>query len=69
VADGTKVLVVVNGYFGDRIVLMCERYGAKVRRLDLEWARRVNRTRCDRLSGPGRLTSLRWFMQKRRPAC
>jgi alanine-glyoxylate transaminase/serine-glyoxylate transaminase/serine-pyruvate transaminase len=39
VADGTKVLVVVNGYFGDRIVLMCERYGAKVRRLDLEWGK------------------------------
>src|SRR4029450_8659962 len=33
VADGTKVLVVVNGYFGDRIVQTCERYGATARRL------------------------------------
>jgi alanine-glyoxylate transaminase/serine-glyoxylate transaminase/serine-pyruvate transaminase len=39
VADGTKVLVVVNGYFGDRIVQMCERYGATVRRLDVEWGK------------------------------
>jgi alanine-glyoxylate transaminase/serine-glyoxylate transaminase/serine-pyruvate transaminase len=34
---GTRVLVVVNGYFGDRIAQMCERYGAAVRRLDVEW--------------------------------
>ena len=39
VGDGTKVLVVVTGYFGDRLAQMCERYGAAVRRLDVEWGR------------------------------
>lgn len=39
VADGTRVLVIVTGYFGDRLVQMCDRYGATVRRLDIEWGR------------------------------
>ena len=39
VGDGTRVLVIVNGYFGDRIAQMCERYGATVRRLEGEWGR------------------------------
>ena len=39
VGEGTRVLVVVTGYFGDRLAQMCERYGAKVTRLDVEWGR------------------------------
>jgi alanine-glyoxylate transaminase / serine-glyoxylate transaminase / serine-pyruvate transaminase len=39
VGDGTRVLVVINGYFGDRLAQMCERYGAAVQRLDVEWGR------------------------------
>ncbi len=39
VTDGTKVLVVVSGYFGDRLAQMCGRYGAAVTRLDVEWGR------------------------------
>jgi alanine-glyoxylate transaminase/serine-glyoxylate transaminase/serine-pyruvate transaminase len=39
VAGGTRVLVIVTGYFGDRLAQMCERYGADVRRLDVEWGR------------------------------
>src|SRR6266705_1349469 len=39
VAVGTRVLVIVTGYFGDRLAQMCERYGADVRRLDVEWGR------------------------------
>jgi len=39
VADGTRVLVVVNGYFGERLADMCGRYGARVHRLDVEWGR------------------------------
>ncbi|MGE5245981.1 MAG: pyridoxal-phosphate-dependent aminotransferase family protein [Betaproteobacteria bacterium] len=39
VAAGTRTLVVVTGYFGDRLAQMCERYGATVRRLDVEWGR------------------------------
>jgi alanine-glyoxylate transaminase/serine-glyoxylate transaminase/serine-pyruvate transaminase len=39
VGEGTRVLVIVSGYFGDRLAQMCERYGASVRRLDVEWGR------------------------------
>ena len=39
VREGTRVLVVVTGYFGDRLAQMCERYGATVSRLDVEWGR------------------------------
>jgi alanine-glyoxylate transaminase/serine-glyoxylate transaminase/serine-pyruvate transaminase len=39
VADGTRVTVVVTGYFGDRIAQMCERYGATVTRVNTEWGR------------------------------
>jgi alanine-glyoxylate transaminase/serine-glyoxylate transaminase/serine-pyruvate transaminase len=39
VKDGTKATVVVGGYFGDRLVQMCERYGAAVTRVDVEWGR------------------------------
>ena len=39
VREGTRALVVVTGYFGDRLTQMCERYGATVSRLDVEWGR------------------------------
>ena len=39
VAEGTRVLVVDSGYFGDRLAKMCEGYGAAVRRLTVEWGR------------------------------
>jgi alanine-glyoxylate transaminase / serine-glyoxylate transaminase / serine-pyruvate transaminase len=39
VREGTRALVVVSGYFGDRLAQMCERYGASVARLDVEWGR------------------------------
>jgi len=39
VAEGSRVLVVVTGYFGDRLAQMCERHGASVTRLDVEWGR------------------------------
>jgi alanine-glyoxylate transaminase / serine-glyoxylate transaminase / serine-pyruvate transaminase len=39
VREGTRVLVIVNGYFGDRLAQMCGRYGAAVTRLDVEWGR------------------------------
>lgn len=38
-APGARVLVVVTGYFGDRLAQMFERYGAMVTRLDVEWGR------------------------------
>jgi alanine-glyoxylate transaminase/serine-glyoxylate transaminase/serine-pyruvate transaminase len=42
VGDGTKVLAVVTGYFGDRLADVCRRYGADVKRLDVEWGRAVD---------------------------
>jgi alanine-glyoxylate transaminase/serine-glyoxylate transaminase/serine-pyruvate transaminase len=39
VADGTRVLVIVTGYFGERLAEMCRRYGAIVTRVDTEWGR------------------------------
>src|SRR5262245_12375824 len=39
VRPGTRALVVVTGYFGDRLAQMCERYGATVTRLEVEWGR------------------------------
>jgi alanine-glyoxylate transaminase/serine-glyoxylate transaminase/serine-pyruvate transaminase len=39
IKEGTRVTVVVTGYFGDRLAQMCERYGAVVTRLDVEWGR------------------------------
>jgi alanine-glyoxylate transaminase/serine-glyoxylate transaminase/serine-pyruvate transaminase len=39
VADGCKAVVIVSGYFGDRMAVMMERYGATVRRIDVEWGR------------------------------
>src|SRR5207253_4887641 len=32
-------ILVVTGYFGDRLAQMCERYGATVTRLNVEWGR------------------------------
>ncbi|HET6958476.1 MAG TPA: alanine--glyoxylate aminotransferase family protein [Vicinamibacterales bacterium] len=39
VKDGSRVTVIVSGYFGDRLAQICERYGATVTRLDVEWGR------------------------------
>src|SRR5581483_2863041 len=39
VKPGTRAVVVVTGYFGDRLAQMCERYGAAVTRIDIEWGR------------------------------
>ena len=39
VREGTRATVVVTGYFGDRLAQMCQRYGATVSRLEVEWGR------------------------------
>jgi len=39
VRQGTRGVVVVTGYFGDRLAQMFERYGASVRRVEVEWGR------------------------------
>jgi alanine-glyoxylate transaminase/serine-glyoxylate transaminase/serine-pyruvate transaminase len=37
--SGSRALVVVSGYFGDRLAQMLERYGASVSRVNVEWGR------------------------------
>src|SRR5882672_12060680 len=39
VKEGTRATVVVTGYFGDRFAQVCERYGATVTRLNVEWGK------------------------------
>jgi alanine-glyoxylate transaminase/serine-glyoxylate transaminase/serine-pyruvate transaminase len=39
VSDGMRAVVAVTGYFGERMIQMLERYGATVRRIDVEWGR------------------------------
>lgn len=38
-APGARALVVVTGYFGDRLAAILARYGADVARLEVEWGR------------------------------
>jgi alanine-glyoxylate transaminase / serine-glyoxylate transaminase / serine-pyruvate transaminase len=38
-APGTRALVIVTGYFGDRLAQLFQRYGASVARLEVEWGR------------------------------
>lgn len=42
VDDRSRAVVVVTGYFGDRLAQIMERYGARVRRIDVEWGRAVD---------------------------
>jgi alanine-glyoxylate transaminase/serine-glyoxylate transaminase/serine-pyruvate transaminase len=42
VGEGTRVLVVVTGYFGERLVEICRRYGADISRVEVEWGRAVD---------------------------
>ena len=42
VSDGARGVVIVTGYFGDRLAQIFERYGARVRRIDVEWGRAVD---------------------------
>jgi len=41
-AGGARVVVIVTGYFGDRLAQMSARYGATVRRIEVEWGRAVD---------------------------
>src|SRR3970282_369488 len=42
IADGTRGIVIVTGYFGDRLAQIFQRYGARLRRVDVEWGRAVD---------------------------
>jgi alanine-glyoxylate transaminase/serine-glyoxylate transaminase/serine-pyruvate transaminase len=42
VSPGARALAAVNGYFGDRLATMLERYGAVVTRVTAEWGRAID---------------------------
>jgi len=42
VGEGTPVVAVINGYFGERLAEMCRRYGGEVRRVEADWGRAVD---------------------------
>lgn len=54
VEPGMSVLVVVGGYFGDRLAQIFQRYGAHVERLDVEWGRAVDPAAVERALVDGR---------------
>ena len=68
-APGTRVLVVVTGYFGDRLAQMFERYGAAVTRVDVEWGRACDPAAVDGRSPRRPPTSSRSSTPRRRRAC
>jgi alanine-glyoxylate transaminase/serine-glyoxylate transaminase/serine-pyruvate transaminase len=41
-APGKRAVAIVNGYFGDRLAQMLQRYGAEVTRVDGEWGRAID---------------------------
>src|SRR5690606_4018707 len=50
---GTRALVVVTGYFGERLCNMLGRYGAAVDRIDGEWGRAIDPTLVEARLGAG----------------
>ena len=46
VREGTHVLVVVTGYFGERLADLCARYGGLVSRVEVPWGRAVDPETC-----------------------
>src|SRR3954470_23776867 len=45
---GARAVVVVTGYFGDRLAQMLERYGVAVRRVEVEWGRACDPAQVER---------------------
>jgi alanine-glyoxylate transaminase/serine-glyoxylate transaminase/serine-pyruvate transaminase len=50
---GARAIAVVNGYFGDRLAQMLQRYGAAVTRVDGEWGRAIDPARLDEALASG----------------
>jgi len=42
VTEGTRVLIVTTGYFGDRLADICRRYGATITHCSAEWGRAID---------------------------
>ena len=67
-APGARVLVVVTGYFGDRLAQIFQRYGANVARIDVEWGRACDPAAVDARSRRRLPTSSPSCKRRRRPA-
>ena len=50
---GTRAVAVVNGYFGDRLAQMLQRYGATVTRVEGEWGRAIDPAQLEGAVGGG----------------
>src|SRR5215471_19359215 len=50
---GARGVAVVNGYFGDRLAQMLQRYGAEVTRVDGEWGRACDPAQLERALASG----------------
>ena len=48
---GTRAAALVNGYFGERLAQMLERYGASVRRIEGPWGRAFDASRLEQANG------------------
>jgi alanine-glyoxylate transaminase / serine-glyoxylate transaminase / serine-pyruvate transaminase len=53
VRPGARAIAVVNGYFGDRLAQMLQRYGADVTRVEADWGRACDPGQLDRALGAG----------------
>lgn len=53
-APGMRAVVVVTGYFGERLAMMLERYGATVERVASEWGRACDPAAVERALDSGR---------------
>src|SRR3954471_12052942 len=50
---GARAVVVVTGYFGDRLAQMLTRYGAQVSRVEVEWGRACDPAQLERALSSG----------------
>jgi alanine-glyoxylate transaminase/serine-glyoxylate transaminase/serine-pyruvate transaminase len=50
---GARALAIVNGYFGDRLAQLLQRYGAAVTRVEGEWGRAIDPARLERALAAG----------------
>src|SRR5262245_59994239 len=58
-APGARAVALVNGYFGDRLAQMLQRYGAAVTRVDGEWGRALDPSALERgLAGGADLVTM-----------
>ncbi len=68
VEPGTRMVVVTNGYFGDRLAEIGQRLGGQVHRVAGEWGRAIDPAVVSQAIAEPRLSSWRSSTPKHRPA-